>query len=262
MDNPSKGNWVNTVPLKGQVAVVTGGGTGIGRGIAETFAAAGAKVVVAGRREEKLAEVCEAIKATGGEALGVRTDVTVQADIDNLMEQACKMFGTVNILVNNSGMALPRCNTLNVAREDWEKLFALNMTSAFFVSQAAAKVMAKNGGGRIVNMTSQRGISALPGIVPYCTAKGALMSMTKALAIDLAPNNINVNAVAPGYVHTDMVAGLLADPDRLQSVLDRTPLRKMGTVDEMAAAVLYLVIPQSSYTTGQTLILDGGWSSQ
>jgi NAD(P)-dependent dehydrogenase (short-subunit alcohol dehydrogenase family) len=262
MDNAMKGNWLAGLPLQGQVAVVTGGGTGIGRGIAETFAAAGAKVVVAGRREGKLAEVCDAIKANGGEALGVRTDVTVQADIDNLMEQTCKAFGTINILVNNSGMALPRCNTLDVAREDWEKLFALNMTSAFFVAQGAAKAMAKNGGGRIVNMTSQRGISALPGIVPYCTAKGSLMAMTRALAIDLAPNNINVNAVAPGYVQTDMVAGLLADPERLKSVLDRTPLRKMGTVDEMAAAVLYLVIPQSSYTTGQTLILDGGWSSQ
>ncbi|MCM0759856.1 SDR family oxidoreductase [Sporomusa sphaeroides DSM 2875] len=260
MNNPAKGNWVNTAPLQGQVAIVTGGGTGIGRGIAETFAAAGARVVVAGRREEKLAEVCEAIKAAGGEALGVRTDVTVQADIDNLMAETCKAFGTVTILVNNSGMALPRCNTLEVTREDWEKLFALNMTSAFFVSQAAAKVMARNGGGRIVNMTSQRGINALPGIVAYCTAKGALMSMTRALAIDLAPNNINVNAVAPGYVQTDMVAGLLADPARLKFVIDRTPLGKMGTVDEMAAAVLYLVIPQSSYTTGQTLILDGGWS--
>lgn len=260
MSKPAKENWVNTLPLQGQVAIVTGGGTGIGRGIAETFAAAGAKVVVAGRREDKLAEACAAIAAGGGEALGIRTDVTAQADIDNLVEQTCKAFGTVTILVNNSGMALPRCNMLEVAREDWETLFALNMTSAFFVSQAVARVMARNGGGRIVNMTSQRGINALPGIVAYCTAKGALMAMTRALAIDLAPNNINVNAVAPGYVQTDMVAGLLADPERLKFVIDRTPLRKMGTVDEMAAAVLYLVIPQSAYTTGQTLILDGGWS--
>ncbi len=262
MGNAMKGNWFAGLPLQGQVAIVTGGGTGIGRGIAETFASAGAKVVVAGRREEKLAEVCAAIKANGGEALGVRTDVTVQADIDNLMEQTCKVFGSITILVNNSGMALPRCSTLDVTREDWEKLFALNMTSGFFVAQAAAKVMAKNGGGRIVSMTSQRGISAMPGIVPYCTSKGALMSMTKALAIDLAPYNINVNAVAPGYVQTDMVAGLLSDPERLKGVLDRTPLHKMGTVDEMAAVVLYFVLPQSSYTTGQTMILDGGWSCQ
>lgn len=262
MNDASRGNWFAGQPLQGQVAIVTGGGTGIGRGIAETFASAGAKVVVAGRREDKLAQACAAIKANGGEALGVRTDVTVQENIDHLIEQTCKVFGTIDILVNNSGMSLPRCNTLEVTRDDWEKLFALNMTSAFFVAQAAARIMAQKGGGKIVNMTSQRGISALPGIVPYCTAKGALMAMTRALAIDLAPNNINVNAVAPGYVQTDMVAGLLADPERLKSVIDRTPLRKMGTVDEMAAAVLYLVIPQSSYTTGQTMILDGGWSCQ
>ncbi len=262
MGKEATGNWFGGLPLKGQVAIITGGGSGIGRATALTFAAAGAKVVVAARRKEKLLEVCDEIKANGGEGLAFRTDVTVQEDIDNLVSATCEAFGGIDILVNNSGMALPRANTLNVTREDWEKLFALNMTSAFFVSQAAARVMARNGGGRIVNVTSQRGINALPEIVPYCTSKGAIMSMTKALAIDLAPFNINVNAIAPGYVMTDMVAGLLADKERLQSVLDRTPLKKMGTQEEMAAAILYFCIPQSSYTTGHTLILDGGWSCQ
>lgn len=256
------GNWFGGLPLKGQVAIITGGGSGIGRATALALAAAGAKVVVAGRRKEKLLEVCDEIKANGGEGLAVRTDVTVPEDIDNLVAATCEAFGKVDILVNNSGMALPRASTLNVTREDWEKLFALNMTATFFVTQAAARVMARNGGGRIVNVTSQRGINALPEIVPYCTSKGAIMSMTKALAIDLAPFNINVNAIAPGYVMTDMVAGLLADKERLQSVLDRTPLKKMGTQEEMAAAILYFCIPQSSYTTGHTLILDGGWSCQ
>lgn len=262
MSNQTTGNWLTGKPLEGKVAIVTGGGTGIGRATALTLASAGAKVVVAGRRKEKLLEVCEEIKANGGEGLAVRADVTVQEDIDNLVAETCKAFGTIDILVNNAGMALPRISTLDVTREDWNKLFDLNMTATFFVSQAVARVMAKNGGGRIVNVTSQRGINALPQIVPYCTSKGAIMSMTRALAIDLAPFNINVNAIAPGYVMTDMVAGLLSDKERLQSVLDRTPLKKLGTQEEMAAAILYFCIPQSSYTTGHILILDGGWSCQ
>ena len=111
-------------------------------------------------------------------------------------------------------------------------------------------------------MTSQRGISAMQNIAPYCITNGAVMAMIMALAIDLAPYQINVNGVAPGYVMTDMVSGLLADEARLKNVLDKTPLGKMGTTDEMAAAVLYFCLPQSSYTTGQTAILDGGWSCQ
>ena len=254
------GNWFGELPLKGQVAVITGGGTGIGRACAETLAAAGAKVVVAARRIEPLEEVVAAVKANGGEALAVSTDVTIQADIDKLVAETVKAFGRIDILVNNSGMAIPRAHTFDVTREDWERIMALNMTANFFVAQACSREMAKVGGGRIVNMTSQRGINALPGIVPYCTSKGAIMSMTRALAVDLAPQNITVNAVAPGYVMTDMVAGLLADKERLQGVLDRTPLKKMGTADEMAAAVLYFVQPAATYTTGQTLVLDGGWS--
>jgi len=260
MDKPATGNWFSGLPLKDQVAIITGGGTGIGRATGLTLSSAGAKVVIAGRRKEKLLGVCEEIKANGGECLAVRADVTLQEDIDNLISETLKAFGTINILVNNAGMALPRINTLDVTREDWQRLFDLNMTATFFVSQAAARVMAKNGGGRIVNVTSQRGINALPNIVPYCTSKGAIMSMTRALAVDLAPYNINVNAIAPGYVMTDMVSGLLSDKDRLQFVIDRTPLKKMGTQEEMAAAILYFCIPQSSYTTGHTLILDGGWS--
>ncbi|KAA8674709.1 SDR family NAD(P)-dependent oxidoreductase [Clostridium sp. HV4-5-A1G] len=263
MDDKTTENWFkNGEPLKGKVAVITGGGTGIGRATALTLSAAGAKVVLAGRRVGKLTGVQEEIEEAGGEALSVATDILVQKDIDNLMAQACNAFGTVDILANISGIAIPRINTLDIKAEDWDKVLNTNLRATFFVSQAAARIMAKKDGGRIVTMTSERGVRVLPNIVPYCTSKGALMSMTTALAIDLAPYNINVNAVAPGYVMTDMVSGLLADKARLQSVLDRTPLNKMGTVDEMAAAVLYFCIPQSSYTTGQTLILDGGWGCQ
>ncbi|MBF7082504.1 glucose 1-dehydrogenase [Desulfallas sp. Bu1-1] len=254
------GNWFGVLPLQGQVAVVTGGGTGIGRAIALALAGAGAKVVVASRNKEKLLRVCEEIKANGGESLAVRTDVTCQEDIDNLIAASCEAFERIDILVNNAGMAIPRTSALDVSRQDWEKILGVNLTAVFFVSQAAARVMAKNGGGRIVNITSIRGTNALPGITPYCTSKGAVMALTKALAVDLAQYNINVNAVAPGYVPTDMVAGLLADPDKTNFILERTPLHKMGTPEEVAAAVLYFCIPQASYTTGHTLVLDGGWS--
>ena len=234
-------NWFSVDPrehLGGKVAIVTGGGTGIGAACAETLAAAGAKIVVAARRKEK------------------------QEDIDRIVAETLKAYGRIDILVSNAGMALPRCHTFDFTREDWRRIFDLNLDAGYFLAQACGREMAKTGGGRIVFMTSQRGISAMQNIAPYCITKGAVMAMIKALAIDLAPYQINVNGVAPGYVMTDMVSGLLADEARLKNVLDKTPLGKMGTTDEMAAAVLYFCLPQSSYTTGQTAILDGGWSCQ
>ena len=252
--------WVSSSVLQGKVAIVSGGGTGIGKAISLSLAAAGAKVVIASRRKEKLDEVVDLIKQGGGSALAVTTDVGKQEDIDNLAKATCDAFGTIDILINNSGVSIPRASTLDVTREDWHKVMDINLDAYFFMAQAAARVMAKNGGGRIVNMTSLRGTNALPNIVPYCTSKGAVSSMTKALAVDLASLKINVNAVAPGYIPTDMVAGLLADKDKVQNILDRTPLGIMGSVEEVAAAVMYFCIPQTPYTTGQVLALDGGWS--
>ena len=249
-------NWFSVDPrehLGGKVAIVTGGGTGIGAACAETLAAAGAKIVVAARRKEKLEGTVAAIREAGGEAVAVSADVTKQEDIDRIVAETLKAYGRIDILVSNAGMALPRCHTFDFTREDWRRIFDLNLDAGYFLAQACGREMAKTGGGRIVFMTSQRGISAMQNIAPYCITKGAVMAMIKALAIDLAPYQINVNGVAPG---------LLADEARLKNVLDKTPLGKMGTTDEMAAAVLYFCLPQSSYTTGQTAILDGGWSCQ
>lgn len=252
--------WVHPTVLKNKVAIVSGGGSGIGKAIALALAAAGAKVVVAGRRMEKLEEVAGLINSDGGIAMAVSTDVSKQADIDNLMAATVKAYGTLDILSNNSGVSIPRTSTLDVTREDWHKVMDVNMDACFFMAQGAARIMSKNGGGRIINMTSLRGTNALPNIVPYCTSKGAVTSMTKALAVDLASMNINVNAVAPGYVPTDMVAGLMADKDKVKGILDRTPLGIMGTVEEVAAAVMYFCLPQTTYTTGHVMVLDGGWS--
>ena len=163
-------------------------------------------------------------------------DVTKQEDIDRIVAETLKAYGRIDILVSNAGMALPRCHTFDFTREDWRRIFDLNLDAGYFLAQACGREMAKTGGGRIVFMTSQRGISAMQNIAPYCITKGAVMAMIKALAIDLAPYQINVNGVAPGYVMTDMVSGLLADEARLKNVLDKTPLGKMGTTDEMAAA--------------------------
>ena len=258
-------NWFSVDPkehLGGKVAIVTGGGTGIGAACAGTLAAAGAKIVVAARRKEKLESTVSDIREAGGAAIAVSADVTKQEDVDRIVAETIAAYGRIDILVSNAGMALPRCHTFDVTREDWRRIFDLNLDAGYFLAQACGKEMAKTGGGRIVFMTSQRGISAMQNIAPYCITKGAVMAMVKALAIDLAPYQINVNGVAPGYVMTDMVSGLLADEARLKNVLDKTPLGKMGTTDEMAAAVLYFCLPQSSYTTGQTAILDGGWSCQ
>lgn len=252
--------WVSATALQNKVAIVSGGGSGIGKAIALAFAASGAKVVVAGRRKDKLDEVVNIITTGGGIAMSVPTDVSKQADIDNLMQTTVNNYGTLDILSNNSGVSIPRTSTLDVTRDDWHTIMDVNLDACFFMAQGAARIMAKNGGGRIVNMTSLRGTNALPNIVPYCTSKGAVTSMTKALAVDLASMKINVNAVAPGYIPTDMVAGLMADKDKVQGILDRTPLGIMGTVEEVAAAVMYFCIPQTTYTTGHVMVLDGGWS--
>ena len=261
-------NWFAKQPkehLAGKCAIVVGGNSGIGKAAAEAIAAAGANMVIAGVPEAGCHEVAEELKAQGTKAVGVACDVTSQESIDNVIKVAEENFGQIDILVTSAGIALPRMNAVDVAPEQWEKLFSINLKGNFFLMTSVARAMeAKNIKGKMVVVASARGINSMENIAPYCIAKAGVMGMVRSLAVDFAKKQILVNGIAPGYVYTPMVAKVFEEqPQQEAYVKSRTPLPNYtGTLDEMGAAILHLVLPVTEYTTGQTLVLDGGWSIQ
>ena len=249
-------NWFAKQPkehLAGKCAIVVGGNSGIGKAAAEAIAAAGANMVIAGVPEAGCHEVAEELKAQGTKA------------VDNVIKVAEENFGQIDILVTSAGIALPRMNAVDVAPEQWDKLFSINLKGNFFLMTSVARAMeAKNIKGKMVVVASARGINSMENIAPYCIAKAGVMGMVRSLAVDFAKKQILVNGIAPGYVYTPMVAKVFEEqPQQEAYVKSRTPLPNYpGTLDEMGAAILHLVLPVPEYTTGQTLVLDGGWSIQ
>jgi len=240
----------------GKVAVVTGSSRGIGRAIAVRLAAGGAKVVVNYRGNEAAAnEVVEQIKAQGSEAIAVQADVGRTAEAEALIEAAKKAFGRVDILVNNAGTTRDTL-LMRMSEEDWDVVIDTNLKGAFNCIKAASRQMMRQRYGRIVNITSVSGLVGNAGQANYASAKAGLIGLTKTVAKELGSRNITCNAVAPGYVHTDLTADL--PPDLIQLAIDRTPLGRTGTVEDMAAAVAFLASDEASFITGQVLAVDGG----
>lgn len=261
-------NWFATEPkeqLAGKTAVVMGGGSGIGKATAQALVAAGANVMICGVPEQICVDTAEELKAEGGNVIGMFCDGTKQSDIDAMLEKTVAEFGGIDMVVSTAGISLPRTNALEVTEDMWEKIFAVNVKANFFIATSAAKYM-KDKGGKIVLVSSGRGDRAMENIAPYCTTKSAVMGMVRALAVDLAKFNIKVNGIAPGYVMTPMVEKVFADnPAQEAYVKSRTPLADytyMGSLDEMAEAIMFFLMPVNEYTTGQTITLDGGWSIQ
>lgn len=257
-------NWFSANPkthLAGKTAIVLGGSSGIGQAAANALAAAGANVVVSGVPSDRCDTATQEILKDGGVAISVPCDATKQEEIDNLVNCAVEAFGGLDIVVSSCGYAPPRQDILEFSREDWAKVFDINLNTNFFLAQTAAKVMKNNEeGGRMVFVASERGILPMINAGPYAITKAAVIGMIKSLCIDLAPYKITVNGIGPGYVSTEMVAKVFEElPQQKEFVLSRTPLKNIGTVDEMAAAILYFCLPQASYTSGQILMLDGGW---
>lgn len=258
-------NWFKVDPadhLAGKVAIVLGGASGIGRAAACTLAAAGAKVVVSGIPAENCEETVELIEQDGGTSIACACDATNREEIDALIEKTVQEFGRLDIAVSSCGIAIPRQDILTVTPEQWEHIFAVNLDANFFFGQAAAKVMKDNeDGGRMVFVSSARGNFPMINAGPYAVTKAALSGLVRAFCIDLAQYNITVNGIAPGIVRTPMNKQILDElPGYMDMVMDRTPLKNVGSVDDMAAAILLLCLPQSRYTSGQLLTLDGGWS--
>lgn len=247
--------------VQDKVAIVTGGGTGIGQGIATLLAREGARVVVANRTPETGEETVARIRAEGGTALFHRTDVTKEADCRALIDTAVREFGRLDILVNNAGI-FPRATLEETTEELWDEIMAVNLKSVLFLCKHAVPAMRRAGGGSIVNIGSVHGYIGAPNLVAYATSKGALLNLTRTLARALAPDRIRVNFLNPGWVITPgeiRIQGLEGhDRDWLEAQGERMPLGRLQTPVDAAYGVLYLASEESAMVTGQALNVDGG----
>jgi len=247
--------------LKNKVAIVTGARRGMGRTHALALAKAGAKVVVADISLEDCQKVVDEIKKNRGEAMAIKCDVTKKEDVDVMVKKAVEKFGKVDILVNNAGICqfVP---FLEMTEEEWDRTLDINLKGYFLCAQAAAKEMAKKKSGVIINIASvamgQQGVG-MPNIAHYCASKGGIVGMTEALAVELAPYNIRVNAISPGMIETPMIDPIKKDPKQVEAMLTRIPMHRVGKPEEVSALVLFLASDESSYMTGSTVVIDGGW---
>jgi NAD(P)-dependent dehydrogenase (short-subunit alcohol dehydrogenase family) len=246
------------VSLEGKAAIVTGGSKGIGRAIALAFAEAGASVALAARGQEDLDRAAKEVEAAGGRALPVVTDVSDPEAVQNLVDRTVEAFGTVDILVNNAGAA-PFMSTVDQIRESgFEKYFRINFMGALYATKAVGQVMLPKGEGCVLNVASVAGFIASPGLSYYSTAKAALINLTKTVAREWASSGIRVNAVAPGWVETDMNEQARQFPEFFQGALASIPLGRWAKPEDIAGPVVFLCSPAAAFITGSVLVVDGG----
>ncbi len=247
--------------LSGQVALITGASRGIGRGLALALAGAGARVAVAARSGPELDSLVREISAAGGEAVPFTVDLRQVASIEAMIAAAHRHFGRVDILVNNAGLGANH-DAEAVTESDWDEMMDVNLKGLFFACQAAGKIMLKQGHGRIINMSSQASVVGIPRHAVYCASKGGVNQLTKVLALEWSARGVTVNAVGPTFIYTPGTAERLDNPEFLQGVLARLPIGKVGTIADVAGAVIYLASPAGAMVTGTLLMVDGGWTAQ
>jgi len=246
--------------LEGRVAIVTGASRGLGRAMALALAEAGADVAVAARSEPELAETAAAVEKLGRRALAIRTDVTVYAEVETLVERTAATLGRLDIVVNNSGIAAVR-PLAEMPPEDFRRSVEVNLIGVFNGCRAAAGRLIAQKSGKIINLSSMLGAAGLPGYVAYSASKGGVIALTRALGVEWARYNVQVNAMAPGWIVTDMNREAFDDARVRERLLRDVPARRTGRVDEVGPLVVYLASSASDYMTGQTVFLDGGHSA-
>jgi NAD(P)-dependent dehydrogenase (short-subunit alcohol dehydrogenase family) len=244
--------------LTGKVAVVTGASQGLGRGYAAGLAEAGAVAVCCARGMEKLRSLAEEITAKGGRAEAVALDVTRYRETGKIFEAIRDKYGRLDILVNNAG-AEEIADFVDVTPEQYDRIMDVNLKGAFFTAQAAARIMTARKKGKILNIGSLGSAIGLARSSVYCGTKGGVVQMTRAMAIELAPYNVQVNALGPGYFRTPMTEPFFQDPAHRKWIEERIPAGRVGTVEDLLGAVIFLCSDASDYLTGQVLYLDGGW---
>lgn len=257
--------------LDGKTAVITGSSTGLGRAIAERYATEGANVVTNSRSEERAVEAAEAIREAGGDAIGVEADVTEKDDVAGLVDAAVDEYGSLDVLVNNAGTTVEK-PLLEQTPEDWRRVIDVNLTGVFFGCQVAGeRMIEQDGNGQIINMSSIYGAGGVQGRAPYNASKAGIENLTRNAAVEFADHEIHVNALAPGYIKTQLAEAPLGESagDDLEwpyvdyaeeHIENRTPLGRFGTYEEVTNCAVFLAAG-GHYTTGEVLTLDGGWTS-
>jgi NAD(P)-dependent dehydrogenase (short-subunit alcohol dehydrogenase family) len=255
---------LNQFSLKGKIALVTGGGRGIGQAVAFGLAKAGAKVVITSRKIEDLEATAKAIKTAGGEAMPLQSHLGKFEEIQKMVKTVVDKYKRIDILVNNAGASPAMASVLDTDERLWDTITNLNLKGVYFVSQAVAKIMKKQGGGKIINVASIDGHKPEPGVSVYSISKAGVRMITKSFAMELAADNIQVNAIAPGPIDTKMMNSHWFNLSPEEAKKAKAGLEKMlptgriGLPDEIAGAAVYLASAASNYTTGAEIIIDGG----
>jgi NAD(P)-dependent dehydrogenase (short-subunit alcohol dehydrogenase family) len=248
-----------TTELRGKIGIVTGGTSGIGREAAVLFAKAGAKVVVAGRREVEGKETLDLVRAAGGDGLFVKTDVSRAAEVQALVRKTVEKFGRLDIAFNNAGIEGNWIPIAEQVEEDWDRTIAINLKGVWLCLKYEIQQMLKQGGGgAIVNMASIGGLMGSAGAATYCASKHGVMGLTKSAALETARNGIRINAVCPAVIETPMGERLFGEPEMKKFALGLHPIGRFGTPMEVAEAVVWMCSDKASFMTGQSLVLDGG----
>jgi NAD(P)-dependent dehydrogenase (short-subunit alcohol dehydrogenase family) len=253
---------VSDPQLEAKIAVVTGASRGIGKGIARALADAGARVACLATRAENAAAIVAAIQASGGEAIALGCRVEDADSVTAAFAEIERQCGVVDILVNNAGISRPQ-PLLQMTEENWDAHMDVNAKSVFLCSQAAIRQMKVSGkGGCVINIGSIVGQNAIPQTLGYCASKAAVDHMTRVMAVECAKYNVRVNCIAPGYVRTELIDELVSDGKlALEAIERRTPQRRMGSIEEIASAVVYLASPAAGFMTGSVINIDGGWTA-
>lgn len=249
---------MNQFDLTGKVALITGASRGIGAAIAQAYAAAGAIVVLTSRKQDALDQVAEAITANGGQALAIAAHTGEQEAINNVVAQTLATFGGIDILVNNAATNPHFGPLLTSVESHWDKILDVNVKGYYRMVAACVPAMKERGGGKIINLASIAGKAPLPNMGIYSISKAAVLMLTEVLAAELAADNIQVNAIAPGFIRTAFSRAIWDNPQIHDAVVQRIPQRRIADVEELTGIALYLASSASSFTTGATIVVDGG----